>query len=77
MKSEENYILTEKNKKIKELLDKNAELRIGRRILMNLLEAAHEEKKKEIESLKRENETLRKRNKKMAVRLWKMEAHIK
>jgi tRNA(Phe) wybutosine-synthesizing methylase Tyw3 len=73
MKSEENYIMTKKDEQIKELLNKNAELRVGRRILMNLLEMTNEEKKKEIEKLKRENESLRKRNKKIATRLWRNE----
>jgi hypothetical protein len=73
MKNEENYITTRKDEKIKELLNKNAELRVGRRILMNLLEMTNEEKKKEIEKLKRENELLRQRNKKIAARLWRTE----
>jgi hypothetical protein len=71
MKTEENYHLAKRDEKIKQLLHKNAELRIGRRILMNILELTNEENKAEIEKLKQENDSLRKRNKKFANRLWK------
>jgi TolA-binding protein len=72
MAGEEHYNQTDSQRHvIKQLTNKIAELRIGRRILMNLLEVQQEENQKEIEILKRENEALRRKNRQMAMRIWK------
>lgn len=47
-------------------------LRLGRRILMNLLEATQEEKDLKIKKLLQENEHLRKKNRKYATQLMQM-----
>ncbi len=55
--------------KIEFLKDRLEHLRIGRRILMNLLEITEEEKKNQILQLERENQLLRNQNKKFAKEL--------
>lgn len=62
---EEPYDLAEMHRKIKELQDQCSELRIGRRILMNLLEATHEEKAEMVRKLQNENEQLKVKNKRL------------
>lgn len=70
MNSEGNYGVKDKAEIIKNLTNKNKELRVGRRILMNLLEMTNEEKQTEIEKLKKENAQLRKKLNRMAQRIW-------
>jgi hypothetical protein len=59
-------------KKIEELEDLLQQLRLGRRVLMNLLEMIQNEQNEKLAQLEKENEWLRRKNRKYAERLMEM-----
>lgn len=59
-------------KKIEELEELLQQLRLGRRVLMNLLEMIQNEQNEKLAQLEKENEWLRRKNRKYAERLMEM-----
>jgi hypothetical protein len=62
--------------RVRELEKKISQLRTGRRILMNLLEIAALNQKRQIERLQRENHELKRRNRRYAARILFLQEHV-
>jgi transcriptional regulator with AAA-type ATPase domain len=60
--SEDNSLVDELRERIQELEDKVEALRIGRRVLMNLIDALEKEKQEQLEKMAIQNEKLQKNN---------------
>ncbi len=59
-------------KRVEELESMLEQLRVGRRVLMNVLELVQEEQREKISKLVQENEGLRRKNKRFAKMLMEM-----